>query len=223
MKLIMFDIDGTLTATNNVDTECYAGAMAEYLGRPIDTEWAQYRHVTDSGIAAEIFEKHGRRVSEIALVRDRFVRRIAEALGASPEHCGQIGGATEFLKALRARPDVRISLATGGWAASAKAKLDHAGINVDGLEFASADDAESRIDIMKICRTRVMAREPSIDKVIYVGDGLWDAQAARELGWSFVGIGVGEHAARLSEHGARAVFEDYSDQPALMRALVGEP
>jgi beta-phosphoglucomutase-like phosphatase (HAD superfamily) len=73
LRLIMFDIDGTLTATNDVDTECYARAMSEHLGVSVDSEWSRYRHVTDSGIAGELLERHGRPQIELDVVRARFV------------------------------------------------------------------------------------------------------------------------------------------------------
>ena len=48
-------------------------------------------------------------------------------------------------------------VATGGWAESALAKLRHAAVNVNGLAFASGDDAESRTGIMAICQERAAA------------------------------------------------------------------
>jgi hypothetical protein len=51
-QLAIFDIDGTLTATNAVDDECYARAVAEMLGvAPEAIDWSGTPHVTDSGIA----------------------------------------------------------------------------------------------------------------------------------------------------------------------------
>jgi hydroxymethylpyrimidine pyrophosphatase-like HAD family hydrolase len=39
MHLVVFDIDGTLTATNKVDNECFVHAMQEVLQiNDIDTE-----------------------------------------------------------------------------------------------------------------------------------------------------------------------------------------
>ena len=51
MNLVMFDIDGTLTQTCAVDAACYVEAVMEVTGlRAISTDWASYRHTTDSGI-----------------------------------------------------------------------------------------------------------------------------------------------------------------------------
>ena len=40
-------------------------------------------------------------------------------------------------------------------------------------------------------------------------NGVWDAKAARDLGWRFIGIGSGEQADRLRQAGAGMVIPDY--------------
>ena len=219
--LVMFDIDGTLTLSNEVDAHCYGRAMSEFLGCAIDEEWSHYTHVTDSGIASELFSRHQRRLEELPAVRKRFVALLAESLAADPDMGRQVGGANSFLQRLRATPGVSVGLATGGWAESAGLKLRHAGADAAGLAFASADDAESRTEIMLLCRDRAadLANVDSFATLTYVGDGLWDAQAAIALGWRFIGIGAGIQAQRLRSRGAGHVFEDFSDHQAILHAL----
>jgi beta-phosphoglucomutase-like phosphatase (HAD superfamily) len=62
MKLAIFDIDGTLTETNEVDDECFVKAFAaSHQITEIETDWTKYTHVTDSGLVSEIFrQKLGR-------------------------------------------------------------------------------------------------------------------------------------------------------------------
>lgn len=51
MKLVIFDIDGTLTRTSGVDDACFIPTLAEFFGTTdFDTDWSRYPHVTDSGI-----------------------------------------------------------------------------------------------------------------------------------------------------------------------------
>jgi beta-phosphoglucomutase-like phosphatase (HAD superfamily) len=60
MYLVIYDIDGTLTDTNNVDELCYVQAVREVLKIPdVDSDWNHYRNVTDQGVAEEIIEQHG--------------------------------------------------------------------------------------------------------------------------------------------------------------------
>lgn len=59
MRVVIFDIDGTLTQTNGVDAECFTAAVQTVLGLPaIDTDWDSYSHVSDRGIIEEISLRH---------------------------------------------------------------------------------------------------------------------------------------------------------------------
>ena len=55
----------------------------------------------------------------------------------------------------------------------------------------------------------------------YVGDGGWDAKAAQQLKWGFVGIGSGARADRLRQAGAEVVIPDYLAE-AFLSVLVDE-
>jgi phosphoglycolate phosphatase-like HAD superfamily hydrolase len=54
MQLVMFDIDGTLVDTAGIDSDLYAAAMRSVLGVEVDTTYASYAHVTDSGVLEEL-------------------------------------------------------------------------------------------------------------------------------------------------------------------------
>ena len=53
----MFDIDETLIKSYNFDSECFVEAIKETTGIEIDSDWKNYKHVTDTGILNEFFEK----------------------------------------------------------------------------------------------------------------------------------------------------------------------
>ena len=213
MHLVMFDIDGTLTQSCAVDSECFARAVCETLGLTrIDCEWTRYQHVTDSGIAAEIFERAFARAPdrwELDRVCDRFVELLEERLALDPFLCRAVAGAGQVLSELRARGDIAVALATGGWARSARLKLRTAGLDAADLAFASADDSSSRHQIMLTARGRAAAQYSveRFDSFVYVGDAVWDMDACRNLGVPFIGIGAGQ----LQAAGATYVIPDFSD------------
>jgi phosphoglycolate phosphatase-like HAD superfamily hydrolase len=219
--LVMFDIDGTLTLSTDMDDRCYVQAMLEHLGVVIDNDWSSYRHVTDSGIAAELLDRHRRPRTEMTAMRNRFVSLVKQSLAADPNCCRQIGGASSLISRLKNSQEFVPSIATGGWAASASAKLRHADIDVDGLAFASGDDAESRTAVMALCRERaeILSNLNKFVTVTYIGDGVWDAKAATKLGWRFIGVASGRQAERLRSAGARYVIEDFSDVTAILDQL----
>jgi phosphoglycolate phosphatase-like HAD superfamily hydrolase len=217
----MFDVDGTLTLSTDMDDRCYVRAIFEHTGVTIDNDWSQYRQVTDSGIAAEILDRHQRPRKEIAAVRKCFVSLVRRSLAANPNCCRQVPGASSFLDRLRTADGVVPSIATGGWAESALAKLGHACINIDGLAFASGDDADSRTEVMQLChgRAAALADVREFVTVTYFGDGIWDARATANLGWQFIGVGRGLHAESLRAAGARFVIDDFSEEDSILERL----
>lgn len=225
MQLIMFDIDGTLTRSDDVDADCFARAAMEVLNLPrIDREWSHYRHVTDSGIATELIESHFGRLpnpGELECIRNRFVRLLHEALCANPALCRPIPGASSVLAALSARGDMTLALATGGWEQSARLKLRAAGVQVEGIVLASADDSFQREQIMSIAQARALqrCRIEAFDSLVYVGDGLWDLLASRRLGIPFIAVANGEHAAKLQVDGADRVVPDFRDYGRFLEML----
>jgi phosphoglycolate phosphatase-like HAD superfamily hydrolase len=225
MHLVMFDIDGTLTQSDDVDADCFARAATEVLNLPrIDREWSHYRHVTDSGIATELIESHFGRSpipGELEFIRDRFVRLLHEALCANPALCHSTPGASRILTTLSARGDMTLALATGGWEQSARLKLRVAGVQVEGIVLASADDSFQREQIMSIAQVRALqrCRIKEFDSLVYVGDGLWDLSASRRLGIPFIAVANGDHAAKLQAHGADRVLPDFRDHGRFLEML----
>jgi len=54
---------------------------------------------------------------------------------------------------------------------------------------------------------------------VYVGDGVWDVRACRNIGVPFIGIGTGSRATRLSAEGAVRVFPDFSDADIFLSSV----
>lgn len=220
-RLVMFDVDGTLTSSTAVDGSSYAQAVAEHLGVQIDTDWSTYRHVTDSGIATELFERQGRGApdpNELNSLRQRFLSLLSAALAADPGSCSEVPGARVLIERLRNEPGLSIAVATGGWKDSACLKLRHAGLPFDGIAFASADDAVSRAAIMTLAYQRAAAQAAvdSFDSVTYVGDRIWDVRAARSLGFRFVGVAADGRTDRLRAAGSVTIIRDFTTaEPSL--------
>jgi len=57
------------------------------------------------------------------------------------------------------------------------------------------------------------------ERIVSVGDGIWDVQAATNLGIPFVGVGKGEREHSLRQAGATHVLESYSDYRQLINCL----
>jgi beta-phosphoglucomutase-like phosphatase (HAD superfamily) len=183
----MFDIDGTLIESYDFDSECFTEAVKEVTGLEIDTDWARYKHVTDTGILNEFFNENNiENTNEVTEnIKCAFLAKIQNRI--DEESINEINGASEFITKLKELDDVVISFATGGWLESAVLKLESAGIDISGIPIASSNDHHSRIEIMKIAEQRAI--KESRLSFTYFGDGSWDLKACKELGVNFVLVG----------------------------------
>jgi phosphoglycolate phosphatase-like HAD superfamily hydrolase len=233
MKLAIFDIDGTLTNTNEVDSECFVKAFALEFGiTNINTNWANYGHTTDSGITLQIFQEFLGRIpqsDELSRLQNRFLKLLQERYTADSSLFQEIPAASAILQRFREAEDWAIALATGGFKTSACMKLDSAQLNVAQLPIASADDGISREDIVKtaISRAKVSySQSADFEKIVCIGDGISDVLTAVQLQLAFVGIASGEKKIILQDAGVEQIVEDFvSDDffPALNAASIPKP
>ena len=188
LHLVMFDIDGTLVDSSQFEDDCFEKATRTVLGGGINTNWASYEHVSDEGIVRELLQGLGDDTERRAIrhrIRAEFVSRIRGYV--QKNEVNEIIGASRLLNHLRQREDVVLALATGGWKSTAELKLSSAGLDFEGMAFASSDDHFDRVEIMKVAEGRTGI--PSFSSRTYVGDGAWDKAAAEALKFNFVLVG----------------------------------
>lgn len=185
---VMLDIDGTLVESFSFDEECYLNAVFEVLGHRIDSDWRQYTHVTDSGILHQHLKTRGLLHLQERIhfkVKETFVANIGRHV--EQHSISEIKGARLFVEQLKARSDVSLSIATGGWEETARIKLEAVGLDVTGIPVASSNDHFSRTEIMRIALEKAFVKPHQ--KVTYFGDGEWDKKACEKLGFNFVLVG----------------------------------
>ncbi len=219
----MFDVDGTLTQSSDMDSKAFVQALEDIFGfTSVSTDWGSYVHVTDSGILDEICL--GRCGSKPKLDEiDRFRARFLQLLSDEASACGGIKpvrNASKVLARLLSSQQYAMAYAGGAWADSALFKLRSARLPTEGIVCAFADDDFSREGIYTVAQHRAEDRyRCAFSRVVYVGDGVWDIRAARRLGYSFVGIGQAEGGKRLQAAGATHVLPDYQDIEGFFLAL----
>ncbi len=187
MHAIIFDIDGTLLHSAAIDDALYRQAVRQVLGDvQLRPSLHDYPYVTDTGILQQILDDN--RISEtdpLGNVRTTFV----DLLQSHVEEHGpftEIPGARDLLVRLAASARHAVALATGGWRESAELKLRSAGFDIEQIPLATSNDHHDRAAIMAMALDRLGGR---FSRVTYYGDGPWDRDACRVLGWNFVAVG----------------------------------
>jgi phosphoglycolate phosphatase-like HAD superfamily hydrolase len=208
-RLVVFDVDGTLTLTTESHDELFAQAVEEVLGiENVNTDWTTYRTVTDAGVTAELIERNGLR-GTVQSVHDRVTALLRSDLVETP--CREVPGAKKILSVLREHPDFECAIASGAWRESVLFKTRSAGLVIEHLPLATSDDSSQREEVVRMSIERAQSQYhlPSDTPVTLVGDGPWDFQVATNLQHQFVGIGSGRQ--RLLDCGAKHVLEDFTD------------
>jgi phosphoglycolate phosphatase-like HAD superfamily hydrolase len=221
MRLVIFDVDGTLTQTMNADEQCFVRSLAKVCGfRGVDTDWSRYKHATDAGVLHEIYETRiGRFPSALTIsqFREHFVGLLARASSKAP--FAAVTGANVLLSRLAYSAEHRVALATGGWRDSARLKMASAGLRYDDYPAASSDDALDRESIIRLSMQRAADRYGAFGSAVYVGNGVWDARASRRVGIPFIGVATDGQAARLTAEGAARVFPDFRDTDLFLSSV----
>ena len=221
--LVVFDLDGTLTESCVVDETAFTPTVRAHLGAAggdpaaLDTRWETYEHVTDHGLLDEIWRRAlGRAVSteEIAAFGADFVARMAAELARTGERLRTVAGANELLASLR-RAGYALALATGAMAASAKFKIESSGLGTGDMPVATSEDGPSRESVLLAARARAAPR----DRVVYVGDAIWDVRTCQALDWPLIGRASGPKADVLRGAGVRDVFADWTDAATVCKAI----
>lgn len=233
--LVIFDIDGTLIRSTHIDDECFCIAMERVLGlRGFDTNWANYEYSTDDGLILEIGRRHGgfeATPRQIDDAKSEFFRELRRAVGASAvSPCTPIEGVAAMLEAVRSREGWSVGISSGTSEEAARIKLAAAGLSLEGLpatfshRCAKTHRPAMRAEIIAATRRKLVEDPAGNDgsarsRAVYVGDGLWDLRAARELGMGFVGVRHDGDESRLRSEGAQRIVHHYRDLGAFAAML----
>ena len=225
MHLVVFDVDGTLIDTSAVDSECFWQSAREVFRLPSNyPTWVEgLKHVTGLGIISQLCEQAWARkisASEVNRFKGRLVALFEAAVRNDTECFRAVPGAAAALTALRSIAGLEPAIATGCFLAEAEFKLRRAGLFDPDIPIVGCDDAPSREEIMTISARRAIANYGgSFSAVTYLGDGVWDLQAAQRLRWNFIGVGSGDAAQRLLDAGAATVLPGFEPSGAFFDAL----
>ena len=251
MKLLLFDVDGTLVLTGGAAVRAMDQAFHEVFGvrgafehvpMPGRTDGAILadafvRALPQSQILAEALEAAGVQPAdgEAARFKSAYFARFAEEIRKPvpadstrpPRHRfkGVLPGVRELLDALSARSDMFLGLLTGNYEQGARIKLEYFSLWRYFACGAFGDDAVNRHELVPVAIAR--SREagcPALDPpdVVIIGDTPLDVACARAAGISCIAVATGGCSVDdLRAAGADVVLESLTDTQAVVRCLAG--
>ncbi len=220
MKLVIFDIDGTIVDSVEADSRCYIQAFKELfdidLGR---VDWNTFTHVTDTGLAIEIFEFYLNRKpskQELEALKAHFYHLLLK----EKEKFREIKGARDFISQLKQNDSFELGFATGGWKETAVLKCESIGLDLNAYLLKSSNDhfARNKIIELLINEVRSIHQVSEFERIVYFGDGLWDLRTCEQLGIDFIGVDF-EQNGKLLAVGCDCVIKDFSNLSQLIELL----
>jgi len=207
--LIIFDVDGTLIGGESHDWESFDRAIETVVGfYPTQEFFDSLPEITAQAIAEASVHAANMQLG-IGLeerIHDEYLRRLRDAHSRDPQAFQPRTGVVQFLSYLSSLPGVGIAIATGDWHATISFKLAAAGIDGSRFPMATCSDHPRRSEIIRLAAQRAGR---SLSDAIYIGDGVWDLRACRELGVRFSGTGSRLHLLKKAgaEHTAEVLDE----------------
>lgn len=230
MKVVLFDIDGTILWTDGAGRRAVYRALEEHFGETGPGQH-EFDGKTDRQIVRELMRHAGVADATIDERLDPVIARYVDLLRgelSGPVAMGHVfPGVRELLDVLESRDDVMLGLLTGNVCEGATAKLGAVGIAPERFvvgAFGSDHEDRPALPAIALERARRHLGEdvPGAD-VVVIGDTPADMRCGQGIGARALGVATGRYsAADLMAYGAAAVFEDLSDTAAVVRAIMDE-
>lgn len=229
MKLILWDVDGTLVWTGPGTRQAFDRAVASVLRQAIGEHGVSFGGKTDPQIALEIMsalsvsDDQARR--HLPGVLQALEREMEMAVDLLRQDGRVLPGVRELLKRFDRRPGVIQSVLTGNTEANARLKVGAFGLDrfLDLEVGAFGSDHEDRTKLVSVAvgkleSLRNVSMEPQ--DVWIIGDTLLDMACARAAGARCLLVATGRVSfEELSEAGADAAVRDLGDTGAVERLL----
>ena len=231
MKLVLFDIDGTLLWTDGAGRSAIHAALLAEMGSTGPIEGFRFDGKTDPQIVHELLRAFGNPHAEsgahVQAVCDRYVEMLEGELASGKRTPHVFPGVWELLDLIERRDDAVLGLLTGNLAAGARLKLASVGMEFDRFRVgAFGSDAADRGELPAIAAARaaeLVGEPPTGEDIVIIGDTPADVTCGVGVGARAIAVATGSYGvAELAAAGAYAVFEDLLDTEGVLEAILGD-
>ncbi len=195
IRLVLFDIDGTLVHTGGAGTAAFTRTFAKHFNLHHGTEKMKFAGRTDVSLVREFFRLH-----HVTATPEHF-EMFFEYYVFWLEHILQINGGEmcrgvqKFIQDLQALPNPpMLGLLTGNIPLGAEIKLRHFGL-WETFQFGGfADDHEERDQIAAAAfarARRVMGKDLQPQEVVVIGDTPFDVKCGKFIGAKTLAVATG--------------------------------
>lgn len=227
MKILLFDIDGTLLLSGGAGRRAIDRAFHELFGVENAFDGVVPDGNTDPMIFNEIITREGieilDRTAAFAKLARRYAHHLADEMPRSKEAM-LMSGVLPLLDRLEAVDGVTLGLLTGNLEPTARIKLDRFGLNhyFSFGAFGSDDAVRERLVPIAVARAEVRlgrSLNPGRD-VAVVGDTPKDVACALANGAIAVGVAASRYSVTdLERAGAHAALPNLEDADAFLEAI----
>jgi phosphoglycolate phosphatase-like HAD superfamily hydrolase len=232
MKLVLFDIDGTILWTDGAGRRAIGQALLEEIGTTGPIERYRFDGKTDPQIVRELLSLVGHPAAtaddRVAAVCRRYLELLEGELARPTQRTRVLAGVPELLGGLEeheAEGRALVGLLTGNLEGGAALKLKSAGL--DPRRFAVGaygSDSPQRPELPAIAARRAAertGRETPGRDVVIIGDTPDDVVCGQPIGARVVAVATGFYdVAALRAAGAARVFADLRDTAAVLDAIL---
>jgi phosphoglycolate phosphatase-like HAD superfamily hydrolase len=228
MKLILFDIDGTILESGGAGVRALDYAFRDVLSADNIFAGVCMAGKTDLQIVREGLGRVGLRQDNgyIPKILESYIGHLGREILKSDKRLKP--GVREALEAVNREGDrYRLGLLTGNFEQGARIKLGSFGLNDYFVSGAFGSDHEDRNMLLPIAveRFNELADGPFLHSdCIVIGDTPLDVACAKPYGAASIAVATGPYAEQtLADAGADVVMRDLSDTESFMHILSGLP
>ncbi|OGC00325.1 hypothetical protein A2V82_17505 [candidate division KSB1 bacterium RBG_16_48_16] len=225
LKVLLFDIDGTLILSGGAGLRAMNAAFEQMYGVRDGLVNVQLAGRTDTSIIKEALSANGIRCESNQLegYKEVYYRLLVDEMATPGNSKYLMPGVENLIDELKNRKDIYLGLLTGNWEKSGRIKLRHFGLDASFSFGAFAEDSEYRDRLLPFALSRFeqkYGKRPQPDQVYVIGDTPSDILCAKPHNAKSVAVAAAHYSEEeLASYQPDILFKDLSDTDAVLEAI----